>query len=181
MNAIAPRLRADVDDWIADARGLGVENFILAKHAEREHVHQRIAVVAFLENAFAADRRHAEAVAVMGDAGDHAFEDAPVARARGGIVGRPEAQRIHDGDRPRAHREDVAQNAADAGGRALKRLDKARMVVRFDLERDRVALADIDDARVLSRPLQHQLARASAASSNAVASSCKSSARSTSR
>ena len=54
-----------------------------------------------------------------------------------GIVERTEAQRIHHRDRPRAHGEDVAQNAADAGGRALKRLDEARVIVRFDLERDR--------------------------------------------
>ena len=37
---------------------------------------------------------------------------------------RAEAQRIHHRDRPRAHGKDVAQNAADAGGRALKRLDE---------------------------------------------------------
>ncbi len=35
-----------------------------------------------------------------------------------------------------AHRKNVAHDAADAGGRALKRLDGARMIVRFDLERD---------------------------------------------
>src|SRR5882672_2079801 len=32
------------------------------------------------------------------------------------------------------------------------------MVVRLDLERASPAIADVDDARVLSRPLQHQLA-----------------------
>ena len=47
---------------------------------------------------------------------------------------RAEAQRIEHGDGPRAHGENVAQNAADAGGRALKRLDVAGMIVRFHLE-----------------------------------------------
>ena len=60
--------------------------------------------------------------------------------------------------RPRAHRENVAQNPADAGRRSLKRLDKTGMIVRFDLERDRVSAADVDDARVLARPHQHAIA-----------------------
>ena len=71
---------------------------------------------------------------------------------------RPEAQRIQHRDRPRAHGEDVAQDAADAGGRALERLDEAGMIVRFDLERDGIAVADIDDAGVFARALQHVLA-----------------------
>jgi hypothetical protein len=36
-----------------------------------------------------------------------------------------------------AHREDVAKNAANAGGRALIRLYRGGMIVRLDLERDR--------------------------------------------
>ena len=71
---------------------------------------------------------------------------------------RPKAQRIHHRDRPRAHGENVAQNSADAGGRALKRLDERRMIVRFDLESAGPAVADVDDAGVLARALQHALA-----------------------
>ena len=91
----------------------------------------------------------------MRDAAHHAVQDAAVARAVRGIVQRAEAQRIQHRDGPRAHGENVAQDAADAGGRALKRLDEAGMVVRFDLERDHPAAADIDDAGVLARPLHH--------------------------
>src|SRR5439155_18444250 len=54
--------------------------------------------------------------------------------------------------------EDVAQDAAHASRRALKWLDEARMVVRLDLERDGVPLADIDDACVFTGALQHHLA-----------------------
>ena len=97
----------------------------------------------------------------MRDAGDHAFENAAIARAGLGIVERPEAQRVQHGDGPRAHGENVAQNAADAGGRALERLDEARVIVRFDLERDGVAVADIDDAGVLAGALQDAACRAS--------------------
>ena len=57
----------------------------------------------------------------MADAGDHALEQ--VARALG--VELAEAQRVEHRDRARADREDVAQDAADAGGRALEGLDGA--------------------------------------------------------
>ena len=90
----------------------------------------------------AADGRDAEAVAVAADAGDDAVEQVPVARCDSGCrvrLQRAEAQRIEQGDRPRAHREDVAHDAADAGRRALVRLDRRRVVVRFDLEDDAAA------------------------------------------
>ena len=62
-----------------------------------------------------------------------------------------ETQGIHCRDRARAHRENVAQNAADAGCRALKRFDKRRVIVRFDLECDAPIVADVHDARVFAR------------------------------
>src|SRR5258708_2864878 len=68
---------------------------------------------------------------------------------------RAKAQRIEAGDRTRAHGEDVSQDATDAGGRALIGLDVARMVVALHLEHDRLAVADVDDAGVLTRPLDH--------------------------
>src|SRR6202451_4466248 len=71
---------------------------------------------------------------------------------------RSEAQRIHHRHRPCAHGENIAQNAANASRRSLKRLDETRMIMRFDFEGARPAVADVDDARVLARPLQHQLA-----------------------
>ena len=89
-------------------------------------------------------------VAVRADAGDGAVER---------VIRRAEAQPVEERDRPRAHRDDVAQDAADARRRALERLDGRRMVVRLDLERDRLALAEVDHARVLARPLKHALAR----------------------
>ena len=73
MNAVAAGLGADVDHRIAFARGLGVENLIAPHQSQREGVDQRIARVAALELHLAADVRHAEAVAVRGDAADHAL------------------------------------------------------------------------------------------------------------
>ena len=69
----------------------------------------------------------------------------------------PEAQRVEQGDRPRAHGEDVAHDAADAGRRALVRLDRRGVVVRLDLEHGAVAAADIDRAGVLAAALGQHL------------------------
>ena len=101
--------------------------------ADAHRVDQRVLGEARVEVDLAANGRHAEAVAVVADAGHDAVEQVPVA----GLVERAEAQRVEQRDRPRAHGEDVAHDAADAGRRALVRLDGARMVVRLDLEDDR--------------------------------------------
>src|SRR5579864_578608 len=69
-----------------------------------------------------------------------------------------EAQRIHHCDWPRAHGEDIAQNAADAGGRALERFDERRVIVRFDFEGAGPTVADVNDAGILARSLQHEFA-----------------------
>jgi hypothetical protein len=61
--------------------------------------------------------------------------------ARPSVSGVAEPEGVEDGDRPRAHREDVPEDAPDAGGRALEGLDRARVVVRLDLERHRETIA----------------------------------------
>ena len=82
-----------------------------------------------------------------------------VRRAQLGICrNRPKPQRVHHRHRPRAHGENVAQNSADARGRSLKWFDKRRMIVRLDFERAGPAVADVNDAGILARPLHHQLA-----------------------
>ena len=170
VNAVAAGLCAHIDDRVAGAGGLGVEDFVFADEAESEGVDQRIAAVAGLEFGFAAEVGHAEAVAVAGDAADDAFEDGVIlvmsSRLFTCCVGDPwnqigdgaEAERIHDGERPRAHGEDVAQNAADAGGRALVGLDVAGVVVRLDLEGAGPAVAHVDDAGVFAGPLHDAIA-----------------------
>ena len=67
----------------------------------------------------------------------------------------PETQGVHDGERPGAHGKDVAQDAADAGGGALKRLDEGGVIMGLDLEGAGPAVADVDNAGILSRPLHH--------------------------
>ena len=97
----------------------------------------------------AGDRRNAQAVAVAADAADHAAEEIAIAPFRQ----RPEAQRVERRDRPRAHREDVAHDAADARRRSFVRLDGRWVVVRFDLHHHADAVADVDRAGVLAAHL----------------------------
>jgi hypothetical protein len=66
------------------------------------------------------------------------------------VVDSAEAECVHHRDGPCTHRDDVAHDAADSRGRALERLDVARVVVRLDLEGDRPALTDVEHARVLA-------------------------------
>src|SRR5947207_9428487 len=77
----------------------------------------------------------------------------PLVRSEGA-----KTQRIHHRQRTRAHGKDVAKNASDARCSALKWLDKRWMIVRFDLESTRPAIANIDDSGVFSRPLHHAAA-----------------------
>ena len=119
--------------------------------AERHRVDQAVLRVGLLEVELAADRRHADRVAVVGDARHRTVEQ--IARALARRIA--EAQRVEHRDRARADREDVAQDAADAGGGALEGLDGAGVVVGLDLERAHEAAADIDGAGVLARPQHH--------------------------
>ena len=81
-----------------------------------------------------------------------------MADARDGPVELParlaEAEAVEQRHRPGAHRDDVAEDAADPGGSALEGLDRRRVVVALDLEGDRLAVTEVEHARVLARPLQ---------------------------
>ena len=118
----------------------------IGRDADAHGVDERVRGVGVLEDDLAADGGDAEAVAVAADAGDDAAEEVAVARASSQ---RPEAEGVEEGDRARAHREDVADDAADAGGRALVGLDGGGVVVGLDLHDDAHAVADVDCAGVL--------------------------------
>ena len=74
-----------------------------------------------------------------------------MARAR--MLRRAETQKVQAGDRPRAHGEHIAQYAANARRRPLKRLDVRGVIVAFHLEDASLPIADVDDAGVFARPL----------------------------
>ena len=143
---------------------------------DAHRVDEAVLLVGGLEVDLAADRGHADRVAVVADALDRAVEQ--VARAR--RVELAEAQRVEHRDRPRADREHVAQDAADAGGRALERLDRARVVVRLDLERHRQPVAHVHRAGVLARAHHARAGPRWAAAGAASSSACRRSAPTTS-
>ena len=123
-----------------------------ALRRQQPHAHgvdEAVVGVGVVEDGLAADGGHAHAVPVVADACDSSPE-VPVRRA--------EAQAVEQRDRPRAHGDDVAQDAADACRRSLERLDRRRMVVALHLERDRLAVAEVDDPGVLAGPLEHAVA-----------------------
>ena len=155
VDAVAAGLRADVDDGVAGALGAPEEDAVGADDAEVHDVDEDVAVVAAVERRLAADRRDADAVAVARDAAHDAVDEVLHPRS----VEPAEAERVERRHRPRAHREDVAQDAADARRRALVGLDERRVVVRLHLERDGEAVADVDDAGVLAGPLDDARAR----------------------
>ena len=151
------------------------DQVVAAHQADAHRVDQAVLLVGRLEVDLAADVGHADRVAVVADAAHRVLEQ--VARAGRGRLA--EAQRVEHGDRARADREDVAQDAADAGGRALERLHRAGVVVGLDLEGDRPAVADVHRARVLARARARARAPRSAACAAASWSACRRSARST--
>ncbi len=69
------------------------------------------------------------------------------------MIQRPEPEAVEHRDRARAHGEDVAENAADAGGRALVRFDRRGVVVRLDLEGDGPPVREPQHAGVLAGAL----------------------------
>ena len=120
VDAVAPGLGADIDHRIARARRRPNRRCGRRRASPTHHrIDQDVAVVGRVELALAADRRHADAIAVAADAGDDAGDEMPRLR----MVRAAEAQRVEIRDRPRAHREDVAQDAADARS---PRPDRAR-------------------------------------------------------
>ena len=151
VDAVAAGLRAEIDHRQARLRRGGIEDLVRVGQAHAHRVDEDVAVIARVEIRLAADGRHADAVAVAADARHHAFEQA--ARLR--MLRLAEAQRVEQRDRAGAHRKDVAHDAADAGGRALIRLDEGRVVVALHLEDARLPVVDVDHARILAGAADH--------------------------
>ena len=143
---VAAGARPEEHHLVARTLGVGQVQVFVPQHANRERVDERIGLVDRVEPGFAADVRQAKTVGVEADAADDPWHHT----RRVWMVDGPEAQRIHDGHRPRPHRDDVAHDAANTGCGTLERLDIAGVVVALDLEGDRPAFADVDDAGVLA-------------------------------
>ncbi len=151
VDAVATGAGADGDDRVPGAGGAGPDQLVLAQQAHAHRVDEGIPLVGGLEGDVARHGGDADAVAVVADAAHHALHQVALPVALQGA----EAERVEHGDGTGAHGEDVAQDAAHAGGGALVGLHGRRVVVRFHLEGDGPALADPDDAGVFAGPLDH--------------------------
>ncbi len=150
-DAVTPGGRAEQNHQVARTRGDAQHESLGRQGAHAEHVHERVLGVAPVEGQLAAYGRHADRVPVARDPPDHALDQPALA----GVVGRPEEQRVHHGQGPCAHGEDVAQDAAHPGGRSLRGLDGGGVVVALDPYRHRDAVAGVDHPGVLARTDQH--------------------------
>ena len=177
VDAVATGVGSDEHDEVADSGRRRTHDLLVFDDSNAHRVDERVAVVLLVEIDIAGDRRNAEAIAVSADTAHDAVEQILVALA----VEWAEAQRVEQRDRPCTHREDVAHNAADAGCSTFVGLNRRWMVVRFDLEDDGQAIADIDRSGVFAGSLKNSLAPSLGNASAAAASSCNRSARSTSR
>ncbi len=119
--------------------------------AQRHDVDERVLGVAVGELDLPAEGGDTDGVAVARNAAHDTAQQVAVA----GVVERAESDRVPHRDGPGAHGEDVAQDAAHAGGGALVRLDEGRVVVALDPQRRQPAVAEVDDAGVLAGADDH--------------------------
>ena len=114
---VAPCRRAVEEDDVARAGRARAEDPFGGEEADAHRVDQAVVRVGRVEDRVAADSRDADAVAIVGNAGHRALEM---------VVRLAEAEAVEQRDRPRTHRDDVAEDAADPGRGALERLDGGR-------------------------------------------------------
>ncbi len=148
-NAITPGRRAVEDDDAAGLARLRRAQPLGLEQPDAHRVDEAVAGVRGVEDGLPADVRDADAVAVVADPRDGLPEVE---------VGLAEPEAVEQRDRPRAHGDDVAEDPADPRRGALERLDRGRVVVRLDLERDRHPVPEVEHAGVLAWALQHALA-----------------------
>jgi len=153
LDAVLAGRRSDDVHRIAGATGLGADDAGAVDQAHAHGVDQGIDLVHRIEVDLPTHNRHAEAVAVVADAADDTVEQ-PL---RLGVLEVPEAEGVELGNGPGAHGEDVAVDAAHAGGRSLVGLERTGVVVALDLESTPDAVADVDDAGVLLARLDQQM------------------------
>src|SRR5580658_7084025 len=101
MDAVAAGFGAYIYDRVAGAGGFSVKDFIFMDEAEREGVHERVAVVTGVKLCFTAKVGNSKAVAIAGDAADDALNNGVVLVDDFPFLGSrldwPEAKRVHYG------------------------------------------------------------------------------------
>ena len=132
---VPTRFGPHIKHRIAHSFGRTPSDLVVPENPQTENVHQRVALVSRIEHQLPSHGGHAHAVAIMGNSGHHSVDQrsGPLAGLPGGI-GPAEPQRIHEGHRTGAHRENVAKDTPHAGGRPLEWLHRTGMIVGFDFE-----------------------------------------------
>ena len=143
MNPIPPGIGAHQEQDAAGLAGGSGGQFIGGYQADAHSVYQGIMRIGLVKVYLAGHIGNADAVAVPGDTLHHtAKQVAVVSRILRRIQG-AKAEGVEQGDGAGAHGEDVADDAADSGGRPLQRLHCRRMVMGLYLEYHRQAVANV--------------------------------------
>ena len=143
------------DHQVAHPLGARQVDVLVLHGAHTQRVDQRVALIGLVEDDLTTDVRQAQTVAVSTDA-RHDSREHPFGV---GVVSSSEAQRVHDSQRPGAHRDDVTHNAPDTGGRTLVGLHIRGVVVALDLEGHRPPVADVHHSGVLADADQQRVRR----------------------
>ena len=150
-NSVATRARTQQHRQVAGAARLAEDQSFDGQDAHGEDVDEGVATVGLVEHHLTAHCGDADAVAIPRHTAHDTLGDPP----RAGVVQRTEPKRVHHGDGSSPHREDVAQDPTDSCGRPLIRLDRRGVVVALDPDGNSDAVADVDDAGVLTGTDQH--------------------------
>ena len=147
---ITAGLGTDIENGVPHTLGSTAGDLLVTEDAQAEGVHQRVATIGLVKIDLSGHGRKSDAVAVVGDAGDDTREEAAIGL---GLFCVPldgaETEGIHEEHGTRSHGEDVADDAADTGGRTLEGLDSAGVIVTLDLERHGPSVTDVNDAGIL--------------------------------
>jgi hypothetical protein len=128
---------------------------ILRNQPNTHDVHEWVVRVRRIEKKLATHGGNADAIAVGTYAAHNSADQAPCR----GVIRPAELERVEQGDGACAHSHDVAQDPTHTRRSTLERLDRAGMVVRLQLERDRQSIADADHTGVLARACQYVITR----------------------
>jgi len=135
VDAVSSGAGAEHEQRVAHAMRRRRDQVLLPEQADTHRVDEWVAAVARAEVHLAPQRGHADAVAVVA------------------LIERSEAQAVEQRHRPGAHREHVAQNAADAGRGPLIGLDRGGVVMGLNFEGDRPPARQPQHSGVLAGPL----------------------------
>ena len=155
MDTVAPRFRPHQQQYAANFPSRGRGDAVFGNQAHAHGVDQRVVGVGRVEVYLAAHVGHPNAIAVPGNAADHAVEQVAVV----GFVERSEPQGVQQRDGPRPHGQYIPHDAADAGGGALQRLHRRRVVMGLYFEHHGQPFADVYHASVLGPGLRQDPGR----------------------